>query len=138
MYLTSFFASSWRSASLGLLTHSAADACSQRVTVLMIPSEVPGEGASSESHAVASSAVPEEVVEQHVTFALETKGLRPRRTTGGTEHVYIWTTEHHLAAAAEASAEISVSLQVTSLDSRISADGGVLLLPILPSFVTCI
>ena len=92
----------------------------------MIPSEVPGDVVSSVSHAVASSAVPEEVVEQHVTLALETTGLRPRRTTGGTEHSYIWTTEHHLAAAAEATAETSVSLQVTSLHYRISADGGVL------------
>ena len=55
--------------------------------------------------------VPDEDAKQYVTNVRETK-VRPRRTTGSLEVSHIWTTEHHLTAAAEASAETSVSLQV--------------------------
>ncbi len=81
--------------------------------ILLVP---PLEGSPSVLPHVSTSAVPEEGAEQYVALAIEATRLRPRRTTGGTEHSYIWTTEHHLTAAAEASAETSVSLQVTIPD----------------------
>lgn len=80
-----------------------------------------------------TSAVPEDDTKQYVALAIEATRLRPRRTTGGTEHSYIWTTEHHLAAAAEASAETSIPLQVTILLVYI-VSGGYMLKSSLPSW----
>ena len=88
-----------------------ADACMEGVRVSRcLP---PVEEFTTVMDHLATSAAPEEDAEQYVALAIEARRLRPRRTTGGTEHSYIWTTEHHLAAAAEALAETSVPLQVT-------------------------
>ena len=49
---------------------------------------------------------------QHSVLSLHNFG--PRRTSGSIGHPYVWTTSHQLEAAAEASAEVSVTLHVSA------------------------
>ena len=50
--------------------------------------------------------------EKQTAVGIQAIRLRPGWITGDVEQASIWTTTHHLEAAAEASAEISVSVQV--------------------------
>ena len=49
---------------------------------------------------------------QHSALSLHNRVPRRSRTSGSIGHSYLWTTSHQLEAAAEASAEVSVTLQV--------------------------
>ena len=62
-------------------------------------------------HSSAVNVAPDEDAEQYVADVRDTRaGLR--RSTKHFEKSHIWTTEHHLTAAAEALAETSLSIQV--------------------------
>ena len=51
---------------------------------------------------------------QHIVLSLHNRGPRRSQTSGSIGHSYVWTTSHQLEAAAEASAEVSVTLHVSA------------------------
>ena len=62
----------------------------------------------------AELATAEDIDGQHSALSLHNRGPRRSRTSGSIGHSYVWTTSHQLEAVAEASAEVSVTLQVSA------------------------